>query len=93
MKKFAAALSATALIALSACAEPADDTTDGEVMTAEETTVINETPDTVVVDEDGATDGDSVSISEDGVTADINDGNTSVNANVSDDPSLTVETE
>ena len=94
MKKYAAAaLSAAALISLSACAETAEDDAmmDDETAMEDGTTVIEE-GDTVMVDEaDPATDGDSVSISEDGVTADINDGNTSVNADISEDPSLTIE--
>ena len=90
MKKLALALSATALFALSACDTEATDTTDDTVTTAEETVVAEEPADTAVVDGE-ETDGDSVSISEDGMTADINDGDTSVNADVSEDPSLDVE--
>lgn len=93
MKKLVlAAVSASAALALSACGGAADEGADGEVITAEETTVIEDTPDTVVVD-DADADGDSISISEDGVSADINDGGTSVNADISGDPSLTVETD
>ena len=89
MKKLALALSATALLALGACTEEATDTTDDTVTTAEETAV-EQPADTVMVD-DADGDGDNVSISEDGVTADIDDGDTSVNADISEDPSLDVE--
>ncbi|WP_340587283.1 hypothetical protein [Erythrobacter alti] len=91
MKKFIAALTATAALSLAACDGATDDTVDGEVMTAEEGTVAQDAPDTVIVDERDTMDGDRVSISEDGVSADINDGDTSIRADVSDDPSLEVE--
>ena len=91
MKKFIAALTVTAALSLAACDEAADDTVNTEGMTAEETAVAQDAPDTVVVDDANTTDGDRVSISADGVSADINDGNTSVRADVSDNPSLEVE--
>ena len=92
-KTVLAVISASAMLALSACAdEAADDTVivedDDGAMAGEGTTVVNEAPEPGTMD---TADGDSVSISEDGVQADINDGNTSVNADISDDPSLTVE--
>ena len=63
MKKIAlAAFSATALLALSACGDAA---------------------------EEPAAD-DTVSVSEDGVEVDIDDGDTSVEADVDEDPSMTV---
>jgi len=65
----------------------------------------NEAPadDTVVVEDDAApapvvietpaaqADGDSVTIGTDGVTADINDGNTSVTADLDENPSATIK--
>ena len=91
MKKIALALSATALFALAACDQETADTTDDTVTTAEET-VVEQPNDTMMVDSE-PTDGDNVSISEDGVAADINDGDTSINADISDGPSLEVETD
>ena len=46
---------------------------------------------TVAADVDA--DGNTVTISEDGVTADINDGDTSVSANIGDKPSATITTD
>ncbi|MGB3165465.1 MAG: hypothetical protein WBA68_01670 [Alteraurantiacibacter sp.] len=99
MKKFVTAFTATALVALSACAQDDADATDGEVMTAEEGTTDATTVDTMdptttgTADMQDMDDGDRVAIDENGVTADINDGDASVNANVSDNPSLEVETD
>lgn len=91
MKKTVLALiSATAVIGLSACAdnEPAEE----EVAAEGEGDVQVNLPQTPVVPATPAPeDGDRVSISEDGVSAEINDGNTSVTADMDGDPSLEVE--
>ncbi len=92
MKQVIATLAATAALSLAACSDAAVDETDGEVMTAEENTTLPSASEPVVVDEN-ENDRDSVSISEDGVSADINDGSTSINADISDNPSLEVETD
>lgn len=90
-KTVLATISATALLALGACADDDVDTADDAVVTAEEPTVINEAPDTVVVDGETDSDGDRISISEDGVSADVRDGDTRVRADINGDPSLEVE--
>lgn len=83
-----AALSGTALLALVACEQSQPVDAEEEMMT-----------DTAMepVDPVGAMPaeetGDSVTIGEAGVDARINDGNTSVTADVDGDPSMTVETE
>ena len=85
-------LAATAALALAACnAEDGAEEGASIESTAEEVAV--DVPDVEVTTE-GAPDesGDSVSISADGVSADINGGGTSVQANVGEDPSLTVKT-
>lgn len=89
MKKIVlAAASATALFAVSACAE--GDTTEETTIVEDDGAAMADTPDTYVVEETDAN-GDSISISEDGVTADITDGDTSVSADVDGDPSLEVQ--
>jgi hypothetical protein len=79
-----AAIAGTALFGLAACEQsaPAD---------AEEEMAAD--PAAAMPAEETSATGDRVSISEDGVEATINDGDTSVSADVGDDPSLTVETE
>ena len=95
MKKIVSAMTAFALLGgLAACSD--NDTVeegDTTVMAPDATTAPT---DPAAVDVDVPEypvegDGDSVSVSEDGVRADINDGDTSVDANLSDDPSLDVE--
>ncbi len=86
MKIVLAGISTAALLALSACAEPAEESTDTAMADAP---MADTAPAAPAMTEE--TDGDSISLSEDGVTAEINDGDTSVNAEISDDPSLTVE--
>ena len=83
-----AALSGTALLALAACeqSEPVD--AEEEIVT--ETAVDTLDPvDSMPAEETG----DSVTIGEEGVDAQINDGDTSITADVDEDPSMTVETE
>lgn len=87
-----AAMSATALIALSACAEA--DTTEDPAAAEGDTEVNVNLPEAPV--EDGTAmenDGDRISISEDGIDAEINDGDTRVRADVDGNPSLEVETD
>ena len=83
-----AALSGTALLALAACeqSEPVD--AEEEMVT--DTAMEPADPGYAMPAEET---GDSVTISEDGVNARINDGNTSITADVDDNPSMTVETE
>jgi hypothetical protein len=79
-----AAIAGTALLGLSACEQSAPADVEEE-MAAD--------PAAAMPAEETSATGDRVSISEDGVEATINDGDTSVSADVGDDPSLTVETE
>ena len=83
-----AALSGTALLALAACeqSEPVD--AEEEMMTDTAMEPVDPVG-TMPAEETG----DSVTIGEAGVDARINDGNTSVTADVDGDPSMTVETE
>lgn len=84
-KSVLSAFAAVAAIGLAAC----DNTEAPEVVTAGGET---ETASEPVGTEPVATgeQGDSISISEDGVTADINDGDTSLSADIGDDPGVTV---
>ena len=96
MKKIVlSALSGAALLALSACGDAEE-----EVVT-EDTALVEEDPATVDMNADDSmmadttTDtmeaDDTVSIDENGVEADINDGDTSVEADIDEDPSMTVQ--
>lgn len=82
------ALVAVSALGLAACDSTADAPAETEVMTEEVGTDPAMTE--PVVDAD---DGDSITISEDGVNADINDGGTSVSADIDGNPSMTVETD
>ena len=94
-KTLLTALSAASLLALGACSqEPATDET--AVTPNDEVAVdVPQVPATDVPVEmnDPVNNGDAVSISEDGVQATVNEGDTSINADVSDDPSLEIETD
>jgi major membrane immunogen (membrane-anchored lipoprotein) len=97
MKKFVAILAAPSLLALGACGE-ADAPTPEETMEPMDGTTADGTmTDPAMTDGtmDAEMDGDSttVSASEDGMTADVQDGNTSVQADLDEDPSATVTTE
>ncbi|WP_144096725.1 hypothetical protein [Croceicoccus sediminis] len=83
------ALVAVSALGLAACDSTADApaATETEVVTEEVGTDPAMTE--PVMEADG---GDSVTISEDGVNADINDGDTSVTADIDGNPSMTVET-
>lgn len=83
------ALVAVSALGLAACDSAADApaATETEVVTEEVGTDPAMTEPVMEAD-----DGDSVTISEDGVNADINDGDTSVTADIDGDPSMTVET-
>lgn len=96
MKKIVlSAFSGAALLALSACGDAEE-----EVVT-EDTALVEEDPATVDMNADSSmmadttTDtiegDDTVTIDESGVTADINDGDTSVQADIDEDPSMTVQ--
>ncbi len=84
LKNSFAALSAVALLGLAACAD--ETVEEGDTTIIEDDTM---TPEPMPAPE--MDDGDSVTISEDGVQADISDGNTSVNADLDGDPSMEVE--
>ena len=97
MKKTIFALAALpAVLALGACGEAATDEATTDDMATDTTmeapvdgTMAGDTAtDGTMADDDGM----SMTASEDGVTADVNDGDTSVSADISDDPSATVET-
>ena len=93
-KTILAAVSATALLALGACAD--DSATDETVEPNDEVAVdLPSTPVTQAPVEmnNPVENGDSVSITSDGVQASVNDGDTRVNADVSGEPSLEVETD
>ncbi|HEX9806852.1 MAG TPA: hypothetical protein VGA34_08155 [Alteraurantiacibacter sp.] len=79
-----AAIAGTALLGLSACEQSAPADVEEE-MAAD--------PAAAMPAEETSATGDRVSISEDGIEATVNDGDTSVSADVDDDPSMTVETE
>ena len=85
-----------AALALGACsdANAPETAPEGEDTVVVQDTVPAPTETTVVVDENGAaTDGDSVSIGEDGIEANVGDEDTRVRADVDGDPTLTVETD
>ncbi len=79
-----AALALPALAGLAACSEANAPETD-ETVTQMESPVA---PAPAAED-----DGDNVSISEDGLSVDINDGDTSVSAEMGEDPSASVSTD
>lgn len=83
-----AALSGTALLALAACEQSEPVHAEDQMMS--DTAMESMDPvDAMPAEETG----DRVTIGEDGIDARINDGNTSVTADVDDNPSMTVETE
>lgn len=97
MKQIAMILAAPIALSLAACSETT--TVEGDEVVAEPAM-----DDTGMAPADGAASvdsaapvtgdtGDSVTISEDGVTADVGDSDTRVRADVDGDPSLTVETD
>lgn len=92
MKIFAAPALLAAL-ALGACSE-ADAPEPAETETVvDETVVTTPEPTTVVIEEGAMADGDSVTIGENGVEAQIGDDDTRMRADVDGDPTLTVETD
>ena len=91
MKKiFLPALAAVAALGLAACDSADTAATDDAAVAADADTAATDDGTAVATDVEAGGDGDSVTISEDGVTADINDGDTSVSANIGEDPSVTV---
>lgn len=101
MKKIlTVALAGAASLALVACGDSADETTTvtEETMVTEPAPMPTETVTTAPMgqatedtDGDGDIDGDDrVTINEDGMQADINDGDTSVTADIDEDPGVTV---
>ena len=94
MRRTLALAGLAAALSLGACAEnEAADETAADETTVTETVAVPAATETTVVREGETVDGDRVSIGEDGVEADVNDGDTRVRADVDDDPSLTVETD
>ena len=92
MKSLAALTALAAALALGACVD--NDAEDaGTETAATETVAVPATSETTIVREVEGEDGDRVSIDEDGVRADIDDGDTRVRADIDRDPSLTVETD
>ena len=91
MKKIAFVFAGVAAMALSACGD-ADDAADEAAVVETETTVpppvVTET--TTVVEDTEPTADDTVSVSEEGLEVDVDDGDTSVEADVDEDPSMTV---
>lgn len=85
-----ATLAGSAMLALGACEVDHQD-----AMEQSEAPLTEAAPPPVdeAVTDTGDETRDSVSISEDGVEATVNDGDTSVSADVDEDPSMTVETE
>ena len=91
LKKTLTALSAVALLGLAACCDETVEEGDTTIVEGQDPMadpVEVELPSTTM-DEDR----DSVSIGENGMSAEINDGNTSISADVDGDPSLEVETD
>ncbi|WP_336987265.1 hypothetical protein [Altererythrobacter aquiaggeris] len=93
--RFRTVLTASAVLALAACSDsdPADTAAINDVDNAAagmEATDVGPT-DTTVVPANGGEDSDRVTIDADGVTADIADGDKRIKADVSSDPSVTVE--
>lgn len=82
-----------AALALGACSEAnAPEPTETETV-VEETVMPVPQETTVVVEDDRPADGDSVTVNESGLEADVGEGDTRVRADVDGDPSLTVETD
>jgi hypothetical protein len=85
------AFAGASLLGLAACNDADDAAEDGDTTIVEESAPpVTETT-TVVTDAPGG--GDSVTVDKKGVTANINDGDTSVTADVGKDPSVTVKTD
>jgi hypothetical protein len=92
MKNLAlATVAGTALLALAACEQSAP--TDADEEMAGDAGMYEADPSAAMPSEETGDTRDSVRIGEDGVNATINDGNTSVSAEIGDDPSMTVENE
>lgn len=84
------ALSAVTLLGLTACGDTVEegDTTIVEGTSADPAYV----PD-VVIDADNEPTGDRISIGEDGISGTVNDGGTTVTADIDGSPTMTIETE
>ena len=92
MKTIAFLFAGVAALALSACGDAddaADDTTVVETETVAPAPAVTET---VVVETDGtdASGDDSVSVSADGLEVNVRDGDTSIRADIDEDPSVTI---
>jgi hypothetical protein len=87
MKKFTALLTGAAALALAACGD-ADDAADDTTIVETEVPAPAVTETAVVgVPAEG---DDSVTVGEDGVEVDIDDGDTEIEADIDEDPSVTV---
>lgn len=87
LKKTFIALAAVSTLGLAACGDDTVEEGDTTIVEGADTTAVDPV-ESMPAEETG----DSVSISEDGMSADINSGDTSISADVDGDPSLTVET-
>jgi hypothetical protein len=86
-----AAIAGTALLGLAACEQSAS--VDAEEEMNADPAMTQADPAAAMPAEETSATGDRVSISEGGVEATVNDGDTSISADVDDDPSMTVETD
>lgn len=92
MKKIAFLFAGSAALALAACGGADDATDDTTVVETETVAPAPAVTETAVVGADGTDAGgdDSVTIGEDGVDVHAGDGDTSVQADIDEDPSVTV---
>ena len=89
MKRLAFLFAGAAALTLAAGGDADDDAADTAVVETETTVPAPAVTETTVV-EDVDRGGDSVTVDRDGVRANINDGDTSVEADIDEDPSVTV---
>jgi hypothetical protein len=89
MKTLAFLFTGAAALALSACGD-ADDAADDTTVVETETTVPPAVDQTTVIETDGDRDDDRVTVNEDGVEVEVDDGDTEVEARIDEDPSVTV---
>ncbi|GAA0283851.1 hypothetical protein GCM10009127_26600 [Alteraurantiacibacter aestuarii] len=91
IKRSLTALSALAILGLAACGDTVEegDTTVVEANTPEPAYV--PAPSAAPADADNSSAGDSLSISEKGISATMNDGGTTISADIDGNPSFSVE--
>ncbi|AKM08919.1 hypothetical protein [Croceicoccus naphthovorans] len=83
------ALAAVSALGLAACGSETTPAAEDAAM-ADDTAAVDTTADTAMTAPVEEGDGDSLTVSEDGLDAQINDGDTSVTADIDEDPSMTV---